>query len=66
MIKRGLRSKLNKPKDIPSNELSREIVARVFKKRTGVEYQNWIQALAVEKDRMDSAIYHYKKGTQKK
>ena len=30
-----------------SNESIRDRVAKLFKKRTGVVYQNWIQALAV-------------------
>tara|TARA_B100001564_G_scaffold217658_1_gene183393 strand:- start:1630 stop:1824 length:195 start_codon:yes stop_codon:yes gene_type:complete len=30
-----------------NKETVRERVARLFKKRTGVVYQNWIQALAV-------------------
>ena len=29
--------------------MNREVVARLFLKRTGIKYQNWIQAWAVTK-----------------
>ena len=29
--------------------MNREVVARLFLKRTGIKYQNWIQAWAVAK-----------------
>ena len=39
-------------------ETNREIVARLFKKRTGVVYQNWIQAWSVtEKQKKKRTIY---------
>ncbi len=40
-------------------ETDREKVARLFKERTGKDYQNWIQALAVTEKQRKKIIYVY-------
>jgi len=38
----------------------REIVSELFKKRTGKEYQNWIQAMAISQKKVKELKVHEK------